>query len=90
MDNSPKKFFPMGPSKSPKLGKFPISRNTVWQSTRLMLANQKLSCWYHGTAFTCSHTKPPIMPCFSECPSVLFIIQSIFPLILFSPTHCSV
>ena len=29
MGNSPKKFFPMGPSKSPKLGKFPISNNTV-------------------------------------------------------------
>ena len=28
MGNSPKEFFPMGPLKSPKLEKFPISRNT--------------------------------------------------------------
>ena len=46
---------------------------------RWTLTNEKLSCWDHGTAFTGSHTKPPIMPCFSECPSVLFIIQRSAP-----------
>ena len=38
------------------------------------LTNEKLSCWDHGTAFTGSHTKPPIMPYFSEFHSVAIYI----------------
>ena len=39
------------------------------------LANQKLSCWVPLGTVTGFHTKPPIMPYFSEFHSVLFIIQ---------------
>ena len=43
------------------------------------LTNQKLSCWYHRTALTGSHTKPPIMPHFSEYHSVLINVLNIHP-----------
>ena len=62
------------------------------------LTNQKLSFWYHGTSLTGSHTKPPIMPHFSECPHLPFtyLFAAVFGFLLlgrtpfFSPIAMSV
>ena len=60
--------------------------------------NQKISFWYHGTSLTGSHTKPPIMPHFSECPHLPFtyLFAAVFGFLLlgrtpfFSPIAMSV